>query len=228
MASAASDAENFVLLPISLALSRRASSSFPVAPETAATWLMAESKSDATFTAAVAIPPTAAVTGISFCPTPSMAEPTVFSFSPMAAIFCSATADRSACRSRSRRLRSVSMISLCRASYWLWEISPLASASFACSAAVFSVSSFSFVSLTASPRSRCFCAISSVLPGSSFSSFSTSLSCDCVFRISVFTPFKAVWSFVVSPPISTVMPLILFAATVTPPQWHKKSPAPQA
>ena len=206
-----------VLLPISRALSRRASRSFPVAPDTAATWLMAESKSEATFTAAAPSPPTAAVTGISFCPTPSMAEPTVFNFSPVAAIFCKATADCPACRSRSRRLFSVSMISRWRASYWLWEISPLASASFACSAAVFSVSSFSFVSETAWPSSRCFCAISSVLPGSSFSSFSTSLSCDCVFRISVFTPFSAVWSFVVSPPISTVIPFILFAATPTPP-----------
>jgi hypothetical protein len=33
----------------------------------------------------------------------------------------------------------------------------------------------------------------------------------------VFTPFSAVWSFVVSPPISTVIPFILFAATPTPP-----------
>ena len=61
---AASEAENFVLLPISLALSRRASSSFPAAPDTAAIWLMAESKSEATFTAAAESPPTAAVTGI--------------------------------------------------------------------------------------------------------------------------------------------------------------------
>ena len=40
-------------------------------------------------------------------------------------------------------------------------------------------------------------------------SLSTSLSCDCVVRISPFTPFNAAVSFVVSPPISTVMPCIL-------------------
>ena len=103
------------------------------------------------------------------------------------------------------------MISLWRASYCSCEISPLASAVFACSAAVFKVASFSLVSSTACPRSLCFCASSSVLPGSSFRSFSMSRSCDCVFLISEFTLLRAFCSFVVSPPISTVMPLILLA-----------------
>ena len=76
-----------------------------------------------------------------------------------------------------------------------------------------------FRSRTASARSRCFCASSSVLPGSSFRRLFTSRSCDCVVRISVLTDFKAVVSFVVSPPISTVMPCILDA---TPP--HLPSP----
>ena len=53
MASAASDAENFVLAPISLALALRASKSSPTAPDTAATWLMEASKSAVVFTAAV-------------------------------------------------------------------------------------------------------------------------------------------------------------------------------
>ncbi len=145
-----------------------------------------------------------------------MLSPTVFSFSPVAAIFCNATADCPACRSRSRRLFSVSMISLWRASYWSCVISPLARAVFACSAAVFRVSSFSFVPATASPKSLCFCASSSVLPGSNFKSFSTSRSCDCVSRMEELTPFNAVCSFVVSPPISTVIPLILFATADTP------------
>ena len=39
------------------------------------------------------------------------------------------------------------------------------------------------------------------------------LCCDCVVRISPFTPFSAAVSFVVSPPISTVMPCILDAPT---------------
>ena len=86
MASAASDAENFVLLPISRALSLRASKSAPVAPDTAATLLMAESKSAAVFTAAAPKPVTTPVTGRNFFPTFVILSPTVFSFSPFAAI----------------------------------------------------------------------------------------------------------------------------------------------
>ena len=50
-ASAASEALNFVCAPISLAFARRASKSFPVAPEIAATLLMELSKSAVVFTA---------------------------------------------------------------------------------------------------------------------------------------------------------------------------------
>ena len=212
MASAASVAENFVFAPISLALSRRLSKSEPVAPDTAATLLIAESKSAAVFTAAVPSPVTTPVTGSSFCPTEEILFPTVCSFSPVAPIFCSAVADWFACSSRLRSLCSVSTISLCRASYWSWEIVPFRSASSACCCAVFKVSNFSLVSETACASSLCFCAISSVFPGSSFRSFSTSFSWLCVFLISVLTPFRAVCNFVVSPPISTVIPLILFPA----------------
>ena len=215
MAEAASEAENFVFAPISRAFSRSLSRSSPAAPDTAATLLMPESKSAATFTAAAPRPPTAAVTGISFLPAPSMEEPTLFSFSPVSPIFCKATADLPACVSSSSRAFSVSTISLCRASYWLWEISPLASASLACCPASFKASSFSFVSPTACARSLCFCAISSVFPRSSFNSLFTSLSCPCVSRISLFTFDKAVDSFVVSPPISTVIPWILDATLPT-------------
>ncbi len=146
-------------------------------------------------------------------PTPEILSPRFFKSSPTAAIFCTATADWFACSSRLFSRSSVSMISLCKPSYCSWVISPFASASFACSAAAFRVSSFSFVSRTASARSRCFCASSSVLLGSSFKSRSTSRSCDCVVRISPFTPFSAAVSFVVSPPISTVIPCILDAPT---------------
>ena len=148
--------------------------------------------------------------------------PTVCSFSPVAPIFCKAVADWFACSSRLRSLCSVSIISLCRASYWSWEIVPFRSASSACCCAVFKVSSFSLVSETACASSLCFCTISSVFPGSSFSSFSTSFSWLCVFLISVLTPFRAVCNFVVSPPISTVIPLILFPAIRLPPKSHKK------
>ena len=155
MASAASEAENFVLEPISRALSRNASKSAPVAPETAATWLMAESKSAAVFTAAVPSPTTAPVTGRNFLPTEEILSPSACSFSPEAAIFCTAVADWFACCSKFRRAFSVSMISRCSASYCSCEISPLARAVLACSAAVFRVSSFSLVSETACPKSRC-------------------------------------------------------------------------
>ena len=202
------------MLPISLALSRRASRSFPVAPETAPTWLMAVSKSAAVFTATVPSPTMGVVTLlVRVVPTPEILSPKFFKSSPTAAIFCTATADWFACCSRLFNFSSVSMISRCKPSYCSCVISPFASASFACSAAAFRVSSFSFVSRTASARSLCFCASSSVLPGSSFKSRSTSRSCDCVVRISPFTPFRAAVSFVVSPPISTVMPCILDAPT---------------
>ena len=71
MASAASEAENFVFAPISLALSVSLLRSIPVAPETAATFDMAASKSEPTLTAsppaaATAVPtPARAVTAIS-------------------------------------------------------------------------------------------------------------------------------------------------------------------
>ena len=111
-------------------------------------------------------------------PTPEILSPKFFKSSPVAAIFWIATADWLACSSRLFNFCSVSMISLCRPSYCSCVISPFARASFACSAAAFRVSSFSFVSRTASPRSRCFCASSSVLPGSSFKRLLTSRSCD--------------------------------------------------
>ncbi len=47
-------------------------------------------------------------------------------------------------------------------------------------------------------------------------SLTTSRSCDYVVRMSVLTDFKAVVSFMVSPPISTVMPCILDAAPHLP------------
>lgn len=119
-----------------------------------------------------------------------MLSPVVFSFSPARAIFCTAVADCFACVSSLCKSCSVSMISLCSASYCCCEISPLARAVFACSAAVFKVSSFVFVLLTACARSLCFCERSSVLPGSNFNSFSTSFNCDCVFLISELTPLK--------------------------------------
>ena len=214
MASAASLAENFVLLPISLALSRKACKSSPVAPETAATFDIAESKSEAVFTAAVPRAVTPAVTGRSFSPAPDILPPAFWRTCPASPILASSEFAFFASVSSLFSSFSVSTISRCKASYCCCEMSPFARAVFACSAAVFSVASLSFVAEMLSARSFCFCESSSVFFGSSFRSFSTSFSCDWVFLMFLFTPSKALDSLVVSPPISTVMPLILFATVV--------------
>ena len=65
----------------------------------------------------------------------------------------------------------------------------------------------------------CFWTTSSVLEGSSFRSLLTSFSPDCVPLIDLFTLSSALESFVVSPPISTVMPWILDAICVTTSFW---------
>ena len=84
-----------------------------------------------------------------------------------------------------------------------------------CCAAVFKVASFSLVASMASFSIFCFWTTSSVLEGSSFRSLLTSFSPDCVPLIDLFTLSSALESFVVSPPISTVMPWILDAICVT-------------
>ena len=64
-----------------------------VIPIVACTCDIADSKSAAVVTAAVPSPPTAAVMGISFFPASDILLPALFNFSPVAAIFCIATAD---------------------------------------------------------------------------------------------------------------------------------------
>lgn len=85
----------------------------------------------------------------------------------------------------------------------------------ACSAAVFRVTSLSLVASMASFSIRCFWVTASVLEGSSFSSLLTSLSPACVVLMDLLTPSSALDNFVVSPPISTVMPAILDAMRKT-------------
>ena len=145
-----------VLAPISRALSRSASKSSPVAPDTAATWLMAESKSAEVLTAAAPTPATAAETGMTFFPALVIESPTFSSFFPVSSILARTelVLDASCCRRFSSS--SVSMISLCRASYLSWPRFPSSSCCFACSWAVFKASSFSFVALMASFSSFCF------------------------------------------------------------------------
>ena len=88
-----------------------------VMPMVACTWLMADSKLAAVVTAAVPSPATAAVTGIIFSPIEDTLSPVLLSFSPAAAIFCNAVEELLACASSFFSSFSVSMISLCRASY---------------------------------------------------------------------------------------------------------------
>ena len=215
IAEAASEAENLVLAPISRALARSWSKSSPVAPEMAETLLISWSKSAAVLTAAVPKPVTAAVTGKNFLPTPSTAEPTVCIFSPTASILARVVLVTAACSCRDLRFCSVSTISRWSASYCSCVILPSASCWFACSAAVFKVVSFSLVASMASFSIFCFWVTASVLEGSSFRSLLTSLSPACVVLMDLLTPSSALDNFVVSPPISTVMPAILDAMRIT-------------
>ena len=176
MASAASDAENLVFAPISLALFLSASKSSPVAPETAATWLIAESKSAEVFTAAVPSPATAREAGIIFLPAPVMVSPTCSNFFPASSIFERAVDVFAASCCSLFNSSSVSTISRCRASYLSWPSSPFSSCCFACTWASFKASSLVFVSDIASFNSFCFCVTRFVLVGSSFSSLFTSFS----------------------------------------------------
>ena len=105
---------------------------------------------------------------------------------------------------------SVASISRFKARYCSSETSPLLNCSSTWASAVFRTSSFSFVSLMALERSCCFCARASVFLGSSFNSFSTSFSSAWVLFTFPSTPERAFSSFVASPPISIVMPCMLF------------------
>ena len=100
-----------------------------------------------------------------------------------------------ACFSRPFRLFSVDAISRCKARYCSWLISvPLFISSSAFFLAALRASSLSAVSPTAFDSNSCFCFRSSVLPGSSFSSLSTFWSSVCVFLISLFVPWIALFS----------------------------------
>ena len=208
----ASVAENFVFAPISRALARRSSKSFPVAPEMAPTFDICSSKSAVVFTAAVPMPTMGAVTVlVSVPPTLLILVPTFSKVFPTESILFKVSFASAASRARFFSSSSVAIISRCRASYLSLPRSPFSSCCFACSWAVFRASSFSLVAEIFSFSVCCFWARSSVLEGSSFKSFSTSLSLVCVSLIVVLTFLRALSRPVVSPLISTVMPLILLA-----------------
>ena len=96
------------------------------------------------------------------------------------------------------------------------ELSSKPSAFFICSRASFSLSSFSFVLSIACAKYSCFCLTSSVFAGSSFRSLLTSLSPLLASDRDLFTSFSESSSFVTSPFISIVIPLIRLCATVSP------------
>ena len=197
--------------PISRALARSLSKFSPVAPDTAATLLMEVSKSAAVFTEIAPSPATAPDTGSSFLPAPEIVSPAFCILPPTSAILSSLDSQEAASFSRRFSSFSVSTISRCRASYLSCPSSPRSSCSFACFWASFSPSSFSLVAPMESFSIFCFWERRVVFFGSSFKSLFTSRRLDCVVRMELLTPFSALSRPVVSPPISTVMPLILFA-----------------
>ena len=87
-----------------------------------------------------------------------------------------------------------------------FSVSP---AFFSCSSAFLSSSWRFFVSVTAFDRRSCFCRSRSTFVGSNLSSLFTSLSFACVSFREESTFFSESVSFVVSPPISIVIPFIL-------------------
>ena len=185
---------------------------------------MAESKSAEVLTAAAPRPATAADAGITAFPAFVIELPTFSNFFPASSILERTLLVVSASLCKRCSSCSVSMISLCKASYLSWPSVPFSSCCFACSWAVFRASNFSFVAEMASFSSFCFWVTRFVLAGSSFRSLLTSFSCDWVFFIVELTFFRALSSPVVSPPISTVMPFILPPAMIlTPFQGIKKT-----
>ena len=116
-----------------------------------------------------------------------------------------------AASSKSSSSRLVFSISRFNARYCSSDTSPFLNCSCTWLSAFFRISSFSLVSAMASFKSVCFCARASVFFGSTFKSLFTSLNSAWVLRTSLFTPDRALSSFVVSPPISIVIPFILFA-----------------
>ena len=174
-AAPASEAENLVFAPISRALARRSSNSFPAAPLIAATLLICSSKSAVVLTAAVPSATMGAVTVVErVLPASDMAFPAFWNLPPISSILASAAWVPDAWDSSFLSACSVSSISRWSASYCSWVIAACFNCSLACSEAVFSVCSLSFVLEMASANSFCFWESSSVLDGSSFKSFSTS------------------------------------------------------
>ena len=206
-ASPASVAENFVVAPISFALSRRRSISSPVAPEIAPTFDICSSKSAVVFTAAA---PTAAIGAViaaeSFVPAEDRESPMDCRDFPASPRFVRAADAFAASVVSFSSSCSVRMISLCRASYLSLPSSPRSICSCACRDASFRVSSFCLVFSTWLARASCFCERSSTFVGSSFNSRPTSMREDCVFFRRASTSFNASWIPVVEPFISRNMP----------------------
>ena len=108
---------------------------------------------------------TPAVTGRSFSPAPEILSPAFWITCPASPILASSEFAFLASASSLFSPFSVSTISRCKESRCCCVMSPFARAVFACSVAVFSVASLSFVAEILSARSFCFCESSSVFFG---------------------------------------------------------------
>ena len=165
----------------------------------------------------------AAVTAVSAIPSSLSLKAPAFSCSSFSsspessAAFPNCSIALSVCFAASSKFASstsVLPISLVSALYCSSEISPRANCACTWLSAFFRMSNFSLVSEIASVKSACFCANISVLVGSTFKSLFTSLNSTCVPFIFLSTLPRALSNFVVSPPISMVIPRILLFATV--------------
>ena len=118
--------------------------------------------------------------------------------------------------SASKRL-SVLNNSRWNALYWSAPISPRSNWAWTCACASFSVFNFAEVLAICSVRISCFCVSNSTLDGSNFNIRSTCFNSLWRSRLVLFAVSKAFVSLVVSPPISMVIPLILFVAIIFAP-----------
>ena len=177
MASAASVALNFVVAPICFALSLKACSSSPVAPDTAATFDMPASKSMPTFSA---MPATPAAASDRYFILPAALDTLFPKFVMFVDNFPIRDCDafHSSCSFFNwRSLAAVSSASRCSFLYAAELL--LTPASSACARALLSLACFSSVSLTALPSMRVFCSVRTTLLGFILRRVFIPLNSDC-------------------------------------------------
>ena len=204
----------FAIFFAAVCISSRA---LPEAPVFLVTVSIASSTS---FQAATDAAPTAAIGAVTFVvrlfPTLVTVFPTSCIFDPVT-FSCWEATEPNSLYSPFRLLSCCSVSTISRSRAFCSSVtSSVVLPAFICFRASFSFCSFSSVFSIASVRYPCFCVSSSVLPGSSFRSLFTSFREACVFERLPSRPERAFVSFVVSPPISIVIPAIRFEAILSP------------